>query len=519
MAYTLDEFRAEFPDDEACLARLMEDRYGGTLFPCPACERQARFRPVLKRRAYACDRCGHCVFPCVGTPLAKLHRPLGDWFYALQLLAKSPETFSARELRRQLRCSAATAAAMEQELRAFHARSAEPKSSGLATGAVLAAPHPDGMRGEASAAPPSRKPSRGRSIAALAGSSAALLALVTVGFVLSGRTPMNSDVQVETPNLDLADTPMIEPTPEQLERIVALDTLLRRSSAEIRQNARPPPTTTPTVPLPPMKPATPRPGSPLKLSADEVALLVLGDAKGPVNPNEVLTFGPIKIRRHLVETILKAARVTNSDPVLLMAIADKESSFATEVKAKTSSATGLYQFIEATWLRVLREFGAKHGYDKEAKAIVLADSKLTVTDPAERERILDLRREPYLSALMAAEMLKKDAARIARRIGRELTHGEIYLAHFLGADGAERFMEQLVANPSLVAADLLPNPARANKPIFYVQRGDKEEGLSVGEVHQKFQSMMGLRLDRYKNVHQLIGATASEAQARPTKMP
>ena len=109
-------------------------------------------------------------------------------------------------------------------------------------------------------------------------------------------------------------------------------------------------------------------------------------------------------------------------------------------------AASTYSFsrMESTWLRTVRDFGARHGLDKEAKAIVWVDDELVVSDPAEKARILELRRDPYVSALLAAEMLKRDRARIASRIGRDLTDGETYLAHFLGPDDAERFMEKVV---------------------------------------------------------------------------
>ena len=237
-------------------------------------------------------------------------------------------------------------------------------------------------------------------------------------------------------------------------------------------------------------------------------------ASGTGNPDEILVFGPMRIRRHVVETIVKAARATETDPVLLMAIADKESSFSTEVKARTSSATGLFQFIESTWLRVVRQLGEKHGLEKEARAITWVNDELVI-DPAERARILDLRREPYLSALLAAEMLKRDRARIAQAIGRDLSDSETYLAHFLGPDDAERFMAKVVDEPKSTAAKLLPKPARANKTIFFAGAGRKLKKLSVAEVHQKFDAMMAVRLQRYRNVHQVAGTTTvAEASAR-----
>ena len=225
-------------------------------------------------------------------------------------------------------------------------------------------------------------------------------------------------------------------------------------------------------------------------------------------PDDILEFGPMRIRRHLVETIVKAARVTDIDPALLMAIADKESSFSTHVQARTSSATGLFQFIERTWLQVVRDFGAKHGLAKEAAAVQWVDDELVVADSGERARILELRRNPYRQAVLGAEMLSRDRTRIASRIGRALTRGETYLSHFLGPDDAERFMEKVVDQPNAAAATLLPRPAKANKPIFFAQVGRKAKSLSVAEVHGKFEAMMGLRLNRYRDVHEVAGPMA-----------
>jgi hypothetical protein len=112
-----------------------------------------------------------------------------------------------------------------------------------------------------------------------------------------------------------------------------------------------------------------------------------------------------------------------------------------------------------------------------------------------------LRREPYLSALLAAEMLKRDTLRIESRIGRHLTGGEVYLVHFLGPDGAELFIEKLAGSPELAAADLLPKPAAANRPIFFGRADDgKEKRLTVAEVHKAFEQMIKTRLDRYRDV-------------------
>lgn len=201
------------------------------------------------------------------------------------------------------------------------------------------------------------------------------------------------------------------------------------------------------------------------------------DKKIP-NLNGVLKFGPVRIPQMVVANVVSAAKKADMDPALLMAIADKESNFKLRVKAKTSSATGLFQFIDKTWMKAVRLFGNQYSQ-------------------VPREKILSLRTDPYLSALFAAKMLKKDGDDLADKIGRELTAGETYLIHFLGPDDAEKFMKTAESTPNASAAALLPKPAHANKPIFYAKQGQPR---TVAQVHDAFESMMGSRFKRYENV-------------------
>lgn len=213
-----------------------------------------------------------------------------------------------------------------------------------------------------------------------------------------------------------------------------------------------------------------------------------------------MRFGQAQVQSSIVERVVSAARTAGADPALMMSIADKESNFAPRAKASTSSASGLFQFIDTTWLRALRNFGGRYGHEDEAKAISGVEDHPEIT-PKKRAEALSLRNDPYLAAAMAAEMLKHDSAKIAETLGRPLTAGETYLLHFLGPDDAGRFMSKLDSNPQASAAQLLPRPARANKPIFYerVSRG-RMKARSLSEVHEAFEHMMGDRLRRFADV-------------------
>lgn len=115
--YTFKQFQKEYPDDGPCLDRIMEMRYGGKAFECPACKRQSKFHRMGKRRGYSCQHCGHHIFPCVGTPFEKSRTPLTSWFFAMYLMTSTRHGVAAKELERQLGVTYKTAWRMAHELR------------------------------------------------------------------------------------------------------------------------------------------------------------------------------------------------------------------------------------------------------------------------------------------------------------------------------------------------------------------------------------------------------------------
>jgi Transglycosylase SLT domain len=235
------------------------------------------------------------------------------------------------------------------------------------------------------------------------------------------------------------------------------------------------------------------------------------DIDGTVNrdPGELLRFGEMQVPRWIVETILRASDVTGVDPVYMMALADKESSFLPDSKARTSSAEGLFQFLSATWLELVHKFGARHGLADEAASIQLVDGQYVIPEETMREHVLDLRRDPYLSALMAAEMKKRDRELIEKRLGRALSRSEFYLAHFFGVNSASKFMSLLDEKPKQSASRVFPAAAKANKDLFFEKAGRKKRHLSVSEVFDKIDEMIDKRLDRYEGVAVVAYAEAS----------
>jgi hypothetical protein len=170
--------------------------------------------------------------------------------------------------------------------------------------------------------------------------------------------------------------------------------------------------------------------------------------------------------------IRDAAKVTGAGFEYLLNTAVRESNLDPSAKAKSSSATGLFQFIDQTWLATMKQSGAALGYAKYANAITQTSSgRYAVADPAMRQEVLALRKNPTANALMAGALANANAKVLTDRLGRKPTDGELYMAHFLGASGAARFISAAEARPNAKAADLFPRAAQANSSIFYDKQG------------------------------------------------
>jgi len=161
-----------------------------------------------------------------------------------------------------------------------------------------------------------------------------------------------------------------------------------------------------------------------------------------------------------------------------------ESGLNPDARARTSSATGLFQFIDQTWLGMVRQHGAGHGLGWAAAQIRQGpNGRYYVADPETRRQILDLRRQPEASSAMAAEYAADNGRYLEHRLGRRMEPVDLYLAHFLGAGGAARFLRAHDSSPDAAAAPLLPQAARANRPIFYNRDGSMR---SFAEIRARF---------------------------------
>ena len=181
----------------------------------------------------------------------------------------------------------------------------------------------------------------------------------------------------------------------------------------------------------------------------------------------------------VANAVRDAARETGVTFDYLYKVAVRESALDPRAEARTSSAAGLYQFIEQTWLAAVKKHGERHGMQAEAAAITEVGGRYRVDDPGTRAAILDMRFDARKSAALAGEFTRENRDRLEASLGRAVTSADLYAAHFLGAGGAETLLS---APPNAEAAALLPEAARANRPVFF----DGDRPRSVAELRADF---------------------------------
>lgn len=183
----------------------------------------------------------------------------------------------------------------------------------------------------------------------------------------------------------------------------------------------------------------------------------------------------------VVAALQKASAATGTGFDYLLKTAMRESGLKPGAKAATSSASGLFQFVEQTWMSMVKNYGGKYGLGSYASAIAKGgDGRYYAANAADRQAILNLRSDPQVSALMAGEFAAQSRGKMQSALGRPVGDGELYAAHFLGTDAACRLVQLNETAPGASAASAFPQAAEANRSVFYHADGSAK---TVGEVY------------------------------------
>ena len=194
-----------------------------------------------------------------------------------------------------------------------------------------------------------------------------------------------------------------------------------------------------------------------------------------------MTVQPVSTSK-VQSAIALASSRTGVDFDYLLGQAKLESGLNASARAGTSSATGLYQFLEQSWLAVVKKHGSEHGLGWAADAIGQSGGRFTVA-PGARQAILNLRTDPTASSLMAAEFASDNKDALEASLNRPANSTDLYMAHFLGLGGATKFLKTMATSPQASGAALFPAAARANRGIFYAANGQPR---TVAQIYDRF---------------------------------
>jgi hypothetical protein len=166
-----------------------------------------------------------------------------------------------------------------------------------------------------------------------------------------------------------------------------------------------------------------------------------------------------------------ASRRTKVSVSYLLNTANLEANFDPTAKSGSSTAAGLFQFIDQTWLSLIYTYGADYGWGVYGQQINCDGGVYKTKGDDERSRILELRYDAMTATFFAAEFARQNKDYLERELGEAITDTQLYLAHLLGANGALRLIQATKSEPESSAKKLFPQAAKANRPLFFSRDG------------------------------------------------
>ena len=173
------------------------------------------------------------------------------------------------------------------------------------------------------------------------------------------------------------------------------------------------------------------------------------DAK-PVDPIPYMSGGNTAVASSSVEQLVNQ-------------IIRVESAGNATARNSRSTATGLGQFIESTWLRMMRTY------------------RPDLASAMSRADLLALRTDPTLSRTMVKRLAQENEAYLRAR-GHNPTSGQLYLAHFLGPGGADTVLS---ADDNLTIAALMGQGVIKANPFLKNYTVAKLKGWADRKMHSK----------------------------------
>jgi len=222
------------------------------------------------------------------------------------------------------------------------------------------------------------------------------------------------------------------------------------------------------------------------------------------------------VETRVLSAIRHASKTTGVALPYLLAKAYRESGFDPKADAVASTAAGMFQFTRRTWLDLFTRYGATYGYG-DLVPLIKRTSRgyLSIPKTAAGRRIMNLRHDLVLAAQLAAEYTRENRRMLRRALKRHVMPEELYMAHFMGAQGAIQLLTASEKQPDALAARLFPDAAASNPQLFY-SRG--RIALTVLTLKRNLVRSFRRELMRFNSVSSDVLATVMPGIASAPKL-
>ncbi len=197
----------------------------------------------------------------------------------------------------------------------------------------------------------------------------------------------------------------------------------------------------------------------------------------------------------IIDALHNASQKTNISFELLVMKAMIESDLGRVTQSKTSSARGVFQYIEPTWIVLMKRYGNRIGYSEYADSIKYsAEHKkhMVQSQTISRQDVLDLRENPRIAALIKGYQIQDEVKILAQfKNGARVNATDHYIAHMLGLTMARKFYEFQQTESPIILANLknryFSEAVSLNRSFFYDKTGN---GLNAAQAYQAFHKRM-----------------------------
>lgn len=204
----------------------------------------------------------------------------------------------------------------------------------------------------------------------------------------------------------------------------------------------------------------------------------------------------------IIDIIYNVSQETETDFTLLAVKALMESDLGRKTVANHSSARGIYQYIEPTWLTLMKRYGKRIGQEEKANQIKFNVNKGILEVESDnknaKQEILDLRDDVKIATLIKAYQIKDETPALQNMKGARITATDHYIVHMLGLGMARTFYAMRNTNSPIQMASVrtqaFDEAVTLNKSFFY--KGDVP--LTATQAYDRFQERISAQ---YKKLH------------------